>query len=129
MEYNYPNHFICVKRQEAIMEKENYEKDLCIKLAQFRTQKNVSARKMSLDLGFSDSYINKIENGKTLPGMSAFFHMCYYLNIEPKFFFDDEITNPIIIELALKSLNQLNHEQQERILCIINDTLLASKTR
>lgn len=37
------------------------------RLAKLRSQKGVSARDMSLSLGQSESYINKIENKKALP--------------------------------------------------------------
>lgn len=42
------------------------------RLAQLRNQKGVSARDMSLSLGQSESYINKIENGKAFPAMRCF---------------------------------------------------------
>ena len=44
----------------------------------------VSARDMSLSLGQSESYINKIENKRTLPSMTGFFYICDYLNITPQ---------------------------------------------
>ena len=44
----------------------------------------VSARDMSLSLGQSESYINKIENKRTLPSMTSFFYICDYLNITPQ---------------------------------------------
>lgn len=56
------------------------------RLAQLRTQKGVSARDMSLSLGQSESYINKIENHRTLPSMTGFFYICDYLEIEPQAF-------------------------------------------
>lgn len=42
------------------------------RIAELRTQKGVSARDMSLSLGQSESYINKIENRRTLPSMTGF---------------------------------------------------------
>ena len=47
------------------------------RLAQLREQKGVSARDMSLTLGQSESYINKIENGKAFPSMHLFFYIIY----------------------------------------------------
>ena len=46
------------------------------RIAQLRLQKGVSARDMSLSLGQSESYINKIENRRTLPSMAGFFYIC-----------------------------------------------------
>lgn len=106
---------------------QNYEQLFGEKLAEFRSQKNISARKMSLDLGFSDSYINKIENGKTLPGMAAFFHICYYLNVDPKYFFEQERVYPVLLESAVEDLAKLNLEQQQRILGIVKDLVQHEK--
>ena len=41
-----------------------YEEFFGNRLAQLRTAKGISARDMSLSLGLSESYINKIENKK-----------------------------------------------------------------
>lgn len=43
------------------------------RLSQLQIQKGVSARDMSLSLGQSESYINKIENRRTLPSLTGFF--------------------------------------------------------
>lgn len=57
------------------------------KLAMLRKQKGVSAREMSLALGQSESYINRIEKGKMLPSMTLFFKICEYFEITPKEYF------------------------------------------
>lgn len=54
----------------------------------------VSARDMSLSLGQSESYINKIENKRTLPSMTGFFYICDYLNITPQEFFNTDAAAP-----------------------------------
>ena len=54
------------------------------RISELRIQKGVSARDMSLSLGQSESYINKIENKRTLPSMTGFFYICDYLNITPQ---------------------------------------------
>ena len=41
-----------------------YEKEFSKRLCELRLEKGVSAREMSLSLGQSASYINRIENGK-----------------------------------------------------------------
>ncbi|MBP1581676.1 MAG: helix-turn-helix transcriptional regulator, partial [Oscillospiraceae bacterium] len=56
------------------------------RIAELRLQKGVSAREMSLALGQSESYINKIENKRTLPSMMGFFYICEYLNLSPQEF-------------------------------------------
>lgn len=64
------------------------------RLNELRTQKGVSARDMSLSLGQCESYINKIENQKSLPSMNVFFYICDFLDIHPKDFFDMTLENP-----------------------------------
>lgn len=77
------------------------------RLAQLRISKGVSARDMSLTLGQSESYINKIENGKAFPAMQVFFYICDYFGISPKDFFDDSINNPQQIQALLEDLKTL----------------------
>lgn len=78
------------------------------RLSELRTQKGVSARDMSLSLGQCESYINKIENHKSLPSMNVFFYICDYLDIQPKDFFDISIESPTTTnELLAKMIKQL----------------------
>lgn len=72
----------------------NYEKFFAERLNSLRTQQNVSAREMSLDIGQNESYINRIENGKAFPSMQAFFYICEYLKITPKEFWDTDNHTP-----------------------------------
>ncbi len=91
------------------------------RLSQLRIQKGVSARDMSLSLGQSESYINKIENGKALPSMQAFFYICEYFGISPKDFFDEENHNPIEIQMLLNDLKALTHNQLSSISDIVKE--------
>ena len=52
-----------------------FEDSFIKRLASLREQKGVSAREMSLALGQNESYINRIENGKTFPSLQAFFYI------------------------------------------------------
>ena len=60
------------------------------RLAQLRQEKGVSARDMSLSLGQSESYINKIENNYAMPSMQGFFYICEFLGVTPAEFFDEK---------------------------------------
>ncbi|WP_337928083.1 helix-turn-helix transcriptional regulator, partial [Anaerotignum lactatifermentans] len=51
------------------MYSEDYEKYFYERLSKLRSQKNVSARDMSLSIGQSENYINSIENKRMLPSM------------------------------------------------------------
>ena len=91
------------------------------RLSQLRIEKSVSARDMSLSLGQSESYINKIENQRTMPSMAGFFYICEYLNITPKEFFDIGIISPSKTKEALDLLGKLSPSKAEHIIQIIRD--------
>lgn len=92
-----------------------YEAYLSKRIAQLRTAQGASARDMSLSIGQSESYINKIENRKTLPSMQVFFYICEYFKISPKEFFDDGLRNPVRTQAIIKDLNALSDKQIEDV--------------
>lgn len=87
-----------------------YEESFGNRVSQLRTAKGVSARDMSLSLGQSESYINKIENGKSFPSMQVFFYICEYFDITPKEFFDDGVSNPALMQAVINDLNTLDEK-------------------
>ncbi len=98
-----------------------YEEMFKKRLIELRQQKNVSARDMSLSLGQSESYINKIETTDALPSMTVFFYICEYFNIEPAEFFDVSIKAPDCLNETMENLKGLNSEQLEHINAIVRD--------
>lgn len=91
------------------------------RLIRLRTQKGVSARDMSLSLGQSESYINKIENRKALPSMSGFFYICEYLKVHPRDFFDEEVQVPALFRELNQELKSLNMRQAACLLSLVKD--------
>lgn len=91
------------------------------RLAQLRMEKGVSARDMSLSLGQSESYINKIENRRTMPSMTGFFYICEYLCVTPKDFFDIETVSPTMAKEVYSELVRLSPSKAEHILQVIRD--------
>lgn len=91
------------------------------RLSQLRNEKGVSARDMSLSLGQSESYINKIENRRTLPSMTGFFFICEYLGIEPRQFFDTDTVSPVKIDALHAELIKLPPDKAEHVLQIVRD--------
>ena len=91
------------------------------RIAELRTQKGVSARDMSLSLGQSESYINKIENRRTLPSMAGFLSICEYFGITPQEFFDADAHAPQKAKEIAREAAKLTPEQAEHILQIIKD--------
>ncbi|MCM1103913.1 MAG: helix-turn-helix domain-containing protein [Clostridium sp.] len=90
-------------------------------MSQLRLSTGVSARDMSLSLGLSEGYVNKLENEKTLPSMHTFFTICEYFHITPYDFFNFEEESPIEIRLAIRELKQLRMDQLERLVGIMHD--------
>lgn len=97
------------------------------RLNELRTKKGISARDMSLSLGQSESYINKIENKKALPSMSVFFYICDFLEIHPRDFFDDTQDNPYVSRQLIEKFTSLPSEKQEHLLFVIDDLLNINK--
>lgn len=93
------------------------------RIAQLRTEKNVSAREMSLALGQNESYINRIENYKALPSMQCFLYICDYLNITPRDFFDKGTPNPEKLSTLIVELQKLNTHQLDILTELIKEML------
>ncbi len=91
------------------------------RIAKLRTDKNISARELSLQLGQSTGYINTIENGKSLPSMSMFLYICEYFKISPKEFFDEGVEYPELIQDIVKESRKLNKQSLESLLTIIKN--------
>ncbi len=91
------------------------------RISQLRMEKGVSARDMSLSLGQSESYINKIENSRTLPSMAGFLYICEYFGITPREFFDTDQLSPQKTRALLEEAEKLTPLQAEHVLQIIKD--------
>lgn len=91
------------------------------RVSELRVQKGVSAREMSLSLGQSESYINKIENKRTLPSLTGFIYICEYFGVTPQEFFNENATAPQKVKEIASEIEKLTPEQAEHILQIIRD--------
>ena len=91
------------------------------RLTQLRMEKGVSARDMSLSIGQSATYINKIENGLALPSMTAFFYICEYFDLTPAEFFDISVEYPVALQEVIQDLKTLNAKQLSHIHAIAKD--------
>lgn len=91
------------------------------RIAKLRTQKNISARDMSLSLGQSQSYINNIENKKAMPSMQMFLYICEFLGVEPKDFFDENVTSPNKLADAVAALKSLSPKQLELLTALAKE--------
>jgi transcriptional regulator with XRE-family HTH domain len=89
------------------------------RLIKLRTEKKVSAREMSLDIGQSPGYINGLENRNGFPSMQLFFYICEYLGVTPSEFFDEGNNHPIEYRELLKDLDTLSEENRRNVLAIV----------
>lgn len=89
------------------------------RLARLRLAKGVSARDMSLSLGQSPNYINKIEAQKAYPSMSAFYNICEYLGISERDFFDEDNQYPVQFSDLISDLKKLDGQSLEHIAGIV----------
>lgn len=93
------------------------------RIIQLRMQKGVSSRDMSLSLGQSHAYINKIENGKMLPSLTGLLYICEYFQITPQEFFNPNPNTPQKTDRLLTAIEKLTPEQTDHILLIIKDII------
>lgn len=100
-----------------------YEELFPDRLNTLRTNKDISARDMSLSLGQNPGYINNIETGKALPSMTMFFYICEYLEVSPSQFFDLDSKDPSKIKNLESNLKRLNPRQLQIIIDLINEFL------
>jgi len=91
------------------------------RLAMLRSNINASARNMSLSIGQSANYINKIENGRIFPSMTMFFDICEFLKISPKEFFDIDSSNPNLIRDMVNNYNRLDSTSQSHVAGIVKE--------
>ena len=96
-----------------------YEDFFSERLAALRAAKGVSARDMSLSIGQSANYINKIENKKAYPSMTAFFYICEYLHITPQDFFDAGNAYPKQLSALVTNLKKLDEQALTHIAGIV----------
>ena len=101
-----------------------YDKFVATRLAQLRIKKGVSARDMSISMGQSPGYINKIESGQNSPSMAGFFLICEYLEVTPMDFFDDGKEAPKQIADLTQKLSALPEKQLAAVIHLINSFTL-----
>jgi len=90
------------------------------RLGILRTQRGISAMKMSKLVGQEGSYIGKVENKAFLPSMSTFFYICEYLNISPKEFFDAESEMPAMLNYLFEIMKSFDEEELKCIESVVN---------
>ena len=91
------------------------------RISSLRQEKQISERKMSLDLGHSTSYIRSITSGRALPSMSEFLYICEYLGVTPQEFFDEGNPNPTALNEFIAEAKKLDSKAMSYILGIMKE--------
>lgn len=80
------------------------------RISSLRQEKQISERKMSLDLGHSTSYIRSITSGRALPSMGEFLYICEYLGVTPMEFFNVEQATTLTQQEAITHIYSMSDE-------------------
>lgn len=104
-----------------------YEEFTQERIMRLRTQKGDSARDMSLTLGQNDTYINKIENKKSLPSLSGLFYICEYFGITPQEFFDEGNSYPEKLKGIIENLKLLDDNALTHLSGVVNEMVVSKK--
>lgn len=87
-----------------------------------RNERKLSAREMSLSLGQNESYINKIETGRTSTSITGFLKICEFFNITPIQFFDPSTANTLTDDTEILTyFHQLSSRQSEYMVSFLRD--------
>lgn len=84
------------------------KKFIAERYARIRLAHNISARKLSLELGQSSEYINQIETGKSMPSVEGLINFCEYFNIGIGEFFDQTAEYPVQYKSIISELNKMD---------------------
>lgn len=76
--------------------------------AKIRLAHDISARRLSLELGQSTEYINQIENGKNMPSVEGLLNFCNYFDISVGEFFEDKFNYPVEYVAIIEELNKMD---------------------
>lgn len=98
----------------------SYQDLLRERITQLRLKKDVSERRMSLDLGKTDSYIRSITSGKALPSLTELFNIIEYFDMTPAEFFNGMEPEPSA-RVALQNLiSELSDDDLEKVRLFIS---------
>jgi len=95
------------------------------RLRHLRNERQISAREMSLALGQNESYINKIETGKSSTTISSFLNICEYLAVSPSDFFNENVSNSVNIQEIISYFQRLTPHQAQYMRDLLKDLSMA----
>lgn len=98
-----------------------YEEFTQERIMKLRVQNGATARDMSLSLGQNESYINQIENKKSLPSLRGLFYICDYFHITPQEFFDEGNAYPEKLNELVEEAKKMDEKSLSHIIAIIKE--------
>ncbi len=98
---------------------EDFEAFISERITKLREQRNLSARDMSLSLGFGAGYINNIENKNNVPSIQRLYLICEFFNITPRDFFDNEINAPALYLKLMHETKKMDEKTLQKLLAFI----------
>ncbi|MEY8236612.1 XRE family transcriptional regulator [Clostridiaceae bacterium] len=97
------------------------------RISGLRQEKQISERKMSLDLGHSTSYIRSITSGRALPSMGEFLYICEYLGVTPMEFFNVEQATTLTQQEAITHIYSMSDEDIRLLIGFIERMKMGGK--
>lgn len=97
-----------------------YDKLLRERITELRLKRNVSERRMSLDLEKSDSYIRGITSGAALPSLSELFNIIEYFGMTPAEFFNGMELEPSPRVALQNRISELDDDDLEKVRLFLN---------
>jgi len=91
------------------------------RIAFLRTNKNMSARELSLRLGQSTTYINHIENGNSKPSLEMLFEIADELGVTMSQFFDETDNYPELNKKIIKLTSNLDKKSLESVIMLLEN--------
>lgn len=91
------------------------------RIAFLRTDKNISARELSLRLGQSVGYINHIEIGTSNPSVEMLFYICEELGVTMSEFFEEDNQYPLLVKEIHQLSKNLDKSSLESVISVMKN--------
>ncbi len=91
------------------------------RIAFLRTEKNISARELSLRLGQSVGYINHIEIGTSNPSVEMLLCICEELGVTLSDFFEEDNQHPFLVNEIHELSKKLSKSSLESVISVMKN--------
>lgn len=90
------------------------------RVTQLRIQHGISEYEMSLALGQSGAYINKIALGKSMPSLEGLRNICKFCDISLSEFFNESLDAPMLYSKVVSAIYDLSEQDVELLKKLID---------